>query len=341
MVQTKEKRRALRHTGRDIARNVFRHENAVLVIILVAIIGVMAVLTRGLTFTRSNMLNTLLNSSERGVVSVGQAFVILTAGIDLSVGGLAILSLCLGAMGMVGGGQEVAAGHVISGWGLPIAVAILMMLAIGAGFGAVNGSFVSRLGVPPLIVTLAMWEIFRGVSYNLTRGFTISGLPRSFAFFGQGHVAGVPVPVIIFIVVGVICYFVLYHTIFGRSVYAVGGNPTSAWLSGLRVKNTLLMVYVISGFLSALAGIIILGRMMSASINALVGLELDSIAAVCIGGISLAGGRGTLIGAIIGAIIIGVVNNGMNVIGVHPAFQTIVKGIIILVAVTIDTIRRR
>ncbi|MBA7670489.1 Ribose import permease protein RbsC [subsurface metagenome] len=161
------------------------------------------------------------------------------------------------------------------------------------------------------------------------------------AFLGSGVVAGVPVPIIIFIVVAVVGYFVLNHTTFGRSVYAVGGNPVAAWLSGIRVQNIKFSVYVICGFTAALAGIIMLGRIMCASMAAGTGLLFDAISSVVIGGVSLFGGRGTVIGVIIGVMIIGVINNGMNIMGLHPALQSIAKGAVIFVAVAIDSTRRR
>jgi ribose transport system permease protein len=326
-------------SARERVRRIFRHENAILVLILIVITVALAVLTRGKTVTRANTFNMLLNTSMRGVASVGQLFVILTGGIDLSVGGLAIFAMVLGGLWTTTGGSPISAWQPANS--LPVALVIFLMLMIGAGFGSFNGVFVSRLRVPPLIITLALWQILKGLSFNVTQGYTIFNLEPALSFFGIGRIAGVPVPVVIFIAVAVVAYFVLHHTSFGRSIYATGGNPVSSWLSGLNVPNILFSVYVICGFLAALAGFILLARMMAASMNAFAGLELDSIAAVVIGGVSLAGGRGTLVGAVVGAIILGVINNGMNVMAVHPAYQDVVKGVIIIIAVTIDMMRRR
>jgi putative xylitol transport system permease protein len=218
---------------------------------------------------------------------------------------------------------------------------IAVMLLVGAGVGSVTGSIVSRIGVPALIVTLGLWQVCRGSAFLICGGYTIANVPTGMRFIGAGHIAGVPVPIIIFVAVAIVTYFVLYHTTFGRLVYAVGGNPVSAWLSGINIKNILFSVYVISGFLAALAGIIMLGRMACASMAAASALMLDSIAAVSIGGVSLMGGRGTLIGVIIGVMIIGVIRNGMNIIGMHPAYQDIVGGVVIITAVSIDYLRRR
>jgi ribose/xylose/arabinose/galactoside ABC-type transport system permease subunit len=229
----------------------------------------------------------------------------------------------------------------ITGNPFPIYGAVPLMLLMGLGLGSSTGAAVSRVNVPPLIATLALWEISKGIGFQITHGSTILELPRGLAFFGQTEIAGVPVPTIIFISVAVVTYFVLYHTTFGRNVYAVGGNPASAWLSGINVKRVLLSVYAISGFLAGLAGVVIIGRTMGGSMLSAGGLELESIAAVVIGGVSLSGGRGTLVGAIMGVIIMGVISNGMNVLGIDPRLQNLVTGGIIYTAVSIDMIRRR
>lgn len=328
MAEIIEKPRPARITPREVWQRFLRHENGVLALILLALIAGFGGMTKGLLVTRNNVTNIILQSSERGVASIGQAFVILTAGIDLSISGVALLTMILGASLMTG----TTAFPVV-----PIAV----MLLAGAGIGAVTGSTVSRIGVPALIITLGVWQICRGGAFLICKGYTLADLPSGISFIGAGKVAGVPVPIIIFVAVAVASYFVLYHTSFGRSVYAVGGNPISAWLSGVNVKNILFSAYVISGFMAALAGLIMMGRMACASMAAASALMLDSIAAVSIGGVSLMGGRGTLIGVIIGVMIIGVINNGMNIIGIHPAYQDIVKGVVIITAVCIDYLRRR
>lgn len=336
MLEKPDSRRPSINTVRDKASRLIKHESAVLVIVLAVLIGVFSFVSKGLTTGRDNLVNILLQSSIRGVASIGQAFVILTAGIDLSVGGVGLFSALLGSLMLT---QEPTVNIV--GAPAPIAGAILFMLLAGAVFGVANGLSVSRIGMPPLIVTLAAWEISKGLAWKVSGGFSVGLLEPGMAFFGQGDIATVPVPVIIFIVVAVIAYFVLSHTTFGRSVYAVGGNPLSAWLTGVNVKRVTLIVYIISGFLAGLASVIMTGRVMSASMRTLEGLELDSIAAVCIGGVSLMGGRGNLIGVIFGVIIIGVINNGMSVLGVSSAVYGVVKGAIIFAAVAIDYIRRR
>jgi len=327
---------AERPTVKNLARRFLRHENAVLVIVLIALIGAMAGVTKGLTARRDNVMNILLQSSIRGVASVGQAFVVLSAGIDISIGGVGLICASLGASLMTQIPELNIVGHPVS-----IYAAMPIMLLVGASWGVANGSLVSRVGVPALIVTLGMWQICKGAAFRLSLGKMIHELPEGLAFFGLGDVAGVPVPTIIFIAVAVTAYFVINHTTFGKSVYAVGGNPLSAWLCGINIKNIRFMVYVISGLLAGLAGLIMTARSMSSSMATLKGLELDSIAAVFIGGVSLTGGIGTLTGVIIGVFIIGVINNGMSVLGANIALQSMAKGAIIFTAVAIDYLRRR
>ena len=219
--------------------------------------------------------------------------------------------------------------------------AIALILLVGLGMGLVNGMLVSRVRVPPLIVTLCVWQICQGLAWIRVNGLTLYHIPTGLSVIGQGRVGPVPVPAIIFMAVAIVVYFVLNHTSLGRCVYAVGGNPVAAWLSGIRVQNIILTVYAISGFCAALAGLILLSRLMVGSLLAASGLELDSIAAACVGGISLMGGRGNLLGAVLGVFIISVINNGMNVMVIPTALQQVVKGIVIIVAVAIDYLRKR
>jgi putative xylitol transport system permease protein len=323
-------------TARGTARRFIRHENAVLGIVLAALIAAMAVVTKGLTLSRANMTNVLLQSSITGVASVGQAFVILTAGIDLTVGGVGLFASNLGALMMTSVLEQNIVGHPVS-----IYTAIPTMIFVGAALGAANGSLVSRVGMPALIVTLGMWQVCKGSAFLLSRGNYIIDMPDSLNFLGSGEIAGVPVLVIIFIVTAVIGYFILNHTVFGRSVCATGSNPLSAWLSGVNVKTILLSVYIISGLLAGLAGAMMTARAMSASMQTLGGFELNTIAAVCVGGISLAGGRGNIIGVVLGVLIIGVINNAMSIMGATVTAQGIATGAIIIVAVAIDYVRRR
>lgn len=215
------------------------------------------------------------------------------------------------------------------------------MLLAGMGWGSVNGVLVSVVGIPALISSLGLWQITEGAGIAVSKGHDIGWQPDGMIWWGSGEVAGVPVPVIIFVAVAIIAYFVLNHTTYGRSVYATGSNPLTAWLSGVNVKRVLFSVYAIAGFLAGLAAFTMLGRMLFASNRSLEGLEIDSIAAATVGGISLMGGRGTLIGVVLGTLVIGVVNNAMTVLNADPATTGIVKGTIIILAVIVDYIRRR
>jgi len=327
------------HVG-EVAKRIFRHETMVLALVLAGLIVAVAGITKGKSVSAGNMINVLVQSSARGMAAIGQTFVVLTAGIDLTPTGLALMAIMVGALMMSRGG-EVGGLPLYTGPALPMGLGLLIMVGIGVGVGAANGSLVSRVGVPPLIATLAMWQMTFGFATALTKGFSISDLPEGLAFFGQGHIGVLPLPVIIFAVSMVVAYFILNHTPFGRSIYAVGGNPASAWLSGIKARDVVFWVYVISGFTTILAGIILMSRIMRATLQMVVGLELDSIAAVCVGGVSLAGGRGSIIGTLIGVLIIGVINNGLNLISVAAGVRDAVKGGIIVTAVAINTLRRR
>lgn len=322
--------------AQEVAKRIFKHENTILAIVLIALIAILGVVTKGLTIARANMVNVLLQSSIRGVAAIGQAFVILTAGIDLSVGGLAAFTAILG-------GSMTTLSPWINTVGHPVAPTIVLplMLLVGIGWGIVNGSLTARIGMPSLIVTLGTWQLLKALAYQVCGGEDMTNHPDALDLFGSNRISGVPVPVIIFIVAIAVAFFVLQYTRFGRSIYAVGGNPTSAWLSGINVKKIMISVFAISGFFASLSGFLILARTRSGNLSSLAGLELDAIAAVAIGGISLAGGRGNIIGVIIGSLMMGVIKNAMSVMGVDPSTEGIATGAIIIVAVAIDYIRRR
>jgi ribose/xylose/arabinose/galactoside ABC-type transport system permease subunit len=327
--------RPARAKARVIARRFFRHENTPLLFVLIAIVLIMGYFTGGKTLSYINIKNNLLISSITGIASVGQGMVILTAGIDVSLGGIAMFCSVLGAGVMATNWQN------IIGNPLPIGLGALIMLLAGLGWGSVNSILVAFVGIPALISTLGLWQITEGVGVAVSGGHDIGWQPEGLAWFGTGNIAGVPVPVIIFIIVAVLAYFALNHTTYGRSLYAVGSNPLGAWLSGVNVKMIIFSVYAIAGLLAGLASFAMLGRMMFASNRSLEGLEIDSIAAATVGGVSLMGGRGTVIGVVLGTLIMGVVENTMTVLNADPATHGIVKGAIIILAVVIDYIRRR
>jgi ribose transport system permease protein len=299
-----------------------------LAVILFGLMTVMAIITGGATVNPTNLRNILIESSVRGIVAMGEAFVLLTAGIDVSVGGVAIFTAVVGTVFM-------------AQLGIPIPLALVMMSLVAVAVGAFNGFAISRLRMNPLVVTLAVWIMSPGASYLFTHGTTLYGLPDSFSFLGLGRIIGVPVPVIVFALVVVAGYVVLGHTPFGRSVYALGTNEVAARLSGIRTVRTRFLVYVISAFCAGLAGAVVLGRLMCSSNAMIGGVELDAISACVIGGVSLMGGKGKVAGIVIGVLIIGVVNNSLTLLGVTPALVPIAKGGIILVAVMIDSLRRR
>ena len=321
----------------QIVRRLGTHQNAILGVVLIALIVVLGILTKGVSVSASNVRNVLVQASILGVSAIGQALVILTAGIDLTVGGLGSFCSVLG-VGLM------TRTPMLSLVNSPFSIyqALPVLLLAGIGFGAFNGLLVSRIGLPPLIVTLAMWKVLQGLTYIAGGSQTVANLPSSLSFWGGGvTVAGVPVPVIIFFMVAAIMYFILNYTPFGRSVYALGCNPVSSWLSGIRIRHLGIIVYMVSGFLAAVTGILTTGRIMSASMNTLSGHEIRTVASVSVGGISLMGGKGDIIGAVLGILIVTVTSNGIRMFGGGSAAQYILLGSIIFGAVAADLLRRR
>lgn len=342
MAEVPERRK--RGTARDIARRVFRYENATLGIILAVITGAIAVATGGKSIAVRNMKMVVVQGATMGVGAIGQMFVILTAGIDLSVAGMAFATSALGSSMMCTElWRNILVTQNILGYTGPasIWVGVPAMLALGAGLGAISGLFVSRIGVPPFIATLGMWQVAHGIGFLITGGFTIPHLIDPLRFFGQRFIYGFPVAGIIWIVVAAVVYFVLHHLNYGRAVYATGGNPVMAWLSGINVKNTQLSVYIVSGFTAALGGLIRTARVMSVSYSSFDFLELQTIAAAVIGGVSLFGGKGTVIGVVLGALVITVILNGMTILRADPFLESLVLGVIVIAAVAVDYWRGR
>lgn len=271
-----------------------------------------------------NILNIFRQVSINALIAFGMTFVILTGGIDLSVGSMLALSAALTA-GFMAGGMD------------PI-LAMLIGLLAGALMGAFNGFVITKGKVAPFIATLATMTIFRGLALVYTEGRPITGLSKdlSFELMGRGYFFGIPVPVIWMLISYAILYFILKKTTFGRRVYAIGGNEEASILSGIKVDQVKIWVYSITGLLSALAGIILTSRLNSAQPTAGTAYELDAIAAVVLGGTSLSGGRGWIFGTLVGALIIGVLNNGLNLLDVSSFYQQVVKGGVILLAVILD-----
>jgi len=288
--------------------------------------------------TPENGWNIMRQISVNLIISVGVTLVILTAGIDLSVG--SVLALC-GAVtaGMLKFGAEFTDANVYIGFTL--FGAIVGGVAIGAFLGCFNGIAITRFHIPPFVATLAMLTIARGLTMLWTGGFPITGFEANMAFIGTGWLLGIPVPVWISAAVVAAAVILTKKTRLGRHIYAVGGNEKAAELSGLNVKRIKVIVYSIAGALAALGGIIVTSRLDSAQPNAGMGMELDAIAAVVIGGTSLSGGKGTIMGTVQGALIIGVLNNGLVLLNVSPFWQQVVKGLVILLAVAIDRLNTR
>jgi inositol transport system permease protein len=283
-----------------------------------------------------NLFNVMRQVSITGLLALSMTFVILTAGIDLSVGSLLAFAGLVAAAVAKGGLASrftVGASGVGYGWGL----AALAAIVVGLLCGYVQGVAVTRLKVPPFVVTLGGMSAFRGAALLFSGGGPISGFEPSFTWWGQGKIGPVPVPVIIFLAFAVLAHITLRYTRYGRQVYAVGGNPEAARLSGLNVNRILTSVYVISGFFCGLASFVLAARLNSAEAVAGTGYELTVIASVVIGGTSLFGGSGTILGTVVGTILIGVLLNGLILMDVSSYIQQIIIGIIIVLAVAFDT----
>ncbi|SHK36391.1 monosaccharide ABC transporter membrane protein, CUT2 family [Clostridium cavendishii DSM 21758] len=291
-----------------------------LIALIVLCVGISIITPSFLTF--ANITNVLTQVSVNAIIAVGMTFVILTGGIDLSVGST------LAITGAIAASIVKSTGNVF--------LAFIVAAIIGTAIGLVNGIIISKGKLQAFIATLATMTILRGLTYVFTNGTPISGLGKGFTSLGNGQIAVLPVPVLITALVFIIAYYALTQTRFGRYLYALGGNEDSARLSGINTDKIKATAYAVSGLVAALSGIIVTSRIGSASPNAGVGYELDAIAAVVIGGTSLSGGEGKITGTIIGALIIGVLNNGLNLMNVSPFYQSIVKGAVILIAVLMD-----
>lgn len=301
--------------------NIIRDFGALIALILLVVgIGIKSPEFR----TLDNFLSLLRQSSINGLIAFGMTCVILTGGIDLSVGSVLALTTAFLASFIANG--------------MPVFLAMILSLGIGVGFGLISGLLVTKGKLQPFIATLITMTVFRGMTMIFTDGRPISNLGDAMLLkiIGKGKLFGIPFPVLILLLVFGIFWFVLEKMTFGRKVYATGSNEKAAKLSGIHTENTKLMAYAISGAMAALAGWILLGRLGSAQPTIGVGYELDAIAAVALGGTSMSGGKGKIWGTLIGVLIIAVLNNGLNILGVSSYYQDVVKGIVILIAVLSD-----
>lgn len=277
--------------------------------------------------TFSNQMIILRTIAATALSAFGMSFVLLTGGIDLSIGSFMSLAGCLTTI-------------LISWYSIPTILAVPMALAVGLLFGAANGLIITKMHMPPFIVTLATMNIMRGISYTITGGKPVSVTADSlFEKIGAGFVGRVPIAAIYVVIAFIILWMVLNRTKFGHHVYAVGGNLNAARYSGINTDRTIFLAYVLTGVLSAFGGIILVSRLNSGQPTIGEGAELDAIAACIVGGMSLNGGAGTLTGSLVGAVLMGVIGNMLNLVGVNSFVQLIIKGIIIIFSVYINTIR--
>lgn len=262
------------------------------------------------------------------IIAMGMTMVILSGGIDLSVGSVVALT-------------SVVVGFVMVRLGMPIWICILAGLVVGAVVGSFNGFLITRTGVPPFIITLGMMGLARGLALVITKGSTISGLPESYLNLGQGYLGPVPYPVIIMLVLAVLIHIMLSRTTFGRRIYFIGSNEDAAILSGINVKRVKILVYMMCSILASTEAVIETARMSTAQPASGIGYELTAIGAVIIGGASMSGGEGTILGTLLGATLLGLITNGLILLGISAYWQQVFSGAIIILAVALDTWRRR
>ena len=279
--------------------------------------------TSGSFFTRQNIFNVLRQISTNLFLACGMTMVIILGGIDLSVGSIIALSGCISA-------------GCVARYNLPLPIALLMGLLVGLLVGMFNGAVISKTTIPAFIVTLATMNIAKGLAYVYTGGSPVRVVTKEWQFLGAGYVGIFPTPVVILVIVLIITAIIMNKTKMGRHMYAVGGNQQAAEFSGIKVEKVKFFVHAFSGLMAGLAGIVLASRMYSGQPTAGDGAEMDAIAAVVVGGTSMAGGSGKIGGTIIGGLIIGVLNNGLNLLNVNSFWQYVVKGVVILLAVFLD-----
>lgn len=297
-----------------------------MVLILVLMVIVMTVVEP--VFIKSaNIINIFKQVAVIGTLAYGVTLIIITGGIDLSSGSVVAL------VGVVTASLAGPTGNIF--------IAMAIGLLVGAACGGVNGFILAKTGIPPFIVTLGMMTVARGLALTYSGGRPISDIAESFLYVGTGKIGFLPVPVLIFLLMGLITHIILRKTPFGKKIYAIGGNEQAAKVCGINVKKSIIIIYTYAGIMSAVGGIILTARVSSGNPTAGLSYELDAIASAVIGGTSLTGGVGFISGTIIGALIIGVLNNGLTLIGVSPYLQQIVKGVIIVGAVVLDAYRNK
>ena len=277
--------------------------------------------------TFGNLRTLIRQISFAGISAVGLMFVMISGGIDLSIGSQIVFGNVLLAIMMVD-------------WKLQPAVAIPLILLVGTGLGAINGFLCIKLNIHPLIITLGTSAIFKGAGYIINRSRNIMGFPDSFRWFGQGYVGGIPVPVIVMIIVALIGAFILTKTYFGRQIFALGGNEEAARLAGVNITRMKVLLFMICGFVSAITTVLLLSRVFAGQTITGQGLEFDCLTAALLGGVSFKGGEGNVFGLMVGMLIIGVLNNAMQLATFPDFSQTVVKGSVLLIAVAFDVYQK-
>jgi ribose transport system permease protein len=306
-------------------RALFSFREAGILLVLLVLCAILSLIAPRF-LTVKNLQNVARQFSVIAIMSVGMTYVIITAGIDLSVGSVIALSGCMTAWYLVDG--------------YPIWFSVLIGLGLGALTGLVNGLLIVKINLAPFIATLGTMGIARGVVLALTMGYPIQPFPEEFQFLGRGSLGPIPIPVVIMTIIIILGHIFLTRTTTGRYIYYVGSNPTAARLSGLKVGRILILVYTLAGLLAGVSAVVLISRLTSAQSNMGMGWELDAIAAVVIGGTSLAGGEGSVLGSLIGAALMGVIKNALILLGVNVYWQSVVIGIVIVLAVGLDAWRQ-
>lgn len=296
------------------------------IILILVVLSILIQLKNPIFLTYSNIIDVCRNTSYTLVIAVGMTFVLIAKGLDLSVGSLTALGGLVSALAMTNG--------------IPIPIAVLLGMMVGAAFGIINAFCIVKLNIPAMIATLGSMYMARGLVMIVTKGSPVFPLPEAFGNFGKGYFLGVPYVVIIAAVLSIIAHWVLSSTTYGRKIYAIGGNAETAKFAGINVAMVTASCYVISGALAALSGILTAARMGSGQPSIGDGTEMTVITAVIIGGTSLNGGAGTILGTVLGALLMNVLTSGMNLVGVSPYWQKFVMGLIIIVAVGADMYQR-
>jgi len=291
-----------------------------------AILVVVFALSSDIFLTGTNLLNITRQISVISLISIGMTFVIITGGIDLSVGSIISFAGIITASAM-------------KDMHLSVFVSVLIGIAIGTATGLVNGVLVSLLKMPAFITTMGTMTILRGLGFMYTQGYPIYDLAKDFKLIGQGYIGVIPTPTVILLITAVAAYILLRKTIFGRHIYAIGGNVEAARVAGIKVKSVNLMVYVISGFVCGISAVVQAARLGSGLPTIGEGFELDAIAAVVIGGAAMTGGSGNILGTILGSIILGVLSNGLSLLDVDSYVMKVISGLVVILAVLIDMIR--